>query len=930
MKSFNLIPVLLGLFVAIQPALAVEPASTRGVIDIKDPTRPADALVLVGPDGHQLVPEDGKPGKWVFADGILTASPEWDSVITRDSYQDFRMHAEFNVNVVENAKDPEANGNSGIYIQQRYEIQILNSFGVPEADYKPSYCGSIYRQKKPDRLVCKKPGEWQSYDIAFRAARFDGDRKTENARITVYQNGELIHDDYSITAKTGVGQKEGPEPRPIKLQGHHNPVRFRNVWIQKLSLGGKAEQASAEALPRVLLIGDSICGGYQKTVKQQLAGKVDVAAIPDNAEYTGTGLKKLDKWLGAGKWDAIHFNWGLWDMYGWEYAKEDRSPAMYEKRLEELVQRLEKTGAKLIWATTTPACPEPEVTMLNRFKTELRISPETERQYQDAAKRVMNKHDIRINDLHALMAPELARHATGPDNVHFTGAGYGMLGKQVATSILAALADPPPQANKGGKKPATTPPVRSEALPAKTVTPGPQPEKPNIILIFIDDLGYGDVSPFGNQKLKTPHLDRMAAEGMKFTSFYATPVCSMSRACLMTGSYNRRVSLPGVLFPNSKIGLHPDETTLAEVVRPQGYATTCIGKWHLGHREPFLPTKQGFDSYFGIPYSNDMTLDPVNAVFAKNCVFRDGMNEAKARERTINDTVPLMRGTEVVEYPADQNTLTMRYTEETVKFIRTNQKKPFFIYLPHTMVHLPLAASAAFRGKSAGGLLGDAVEEIDWSVGQIMQTLRELELDSKTLVIFTSDNGAASGSSAPWRGKKGSIFEGGVREPCIMRWPGRIPAGTTCNRIAGNIDMLPTIAKITAATLPKDRVLDGRDITSLMFQADAPPVRDTHLHFNAWDDKLGAIRQGDWKLFLTSPQRKARPKNGASPKAGDTARTEVGEGALFNLAKDPGETTDVSASQPEMVARLRAEAQRLEQEILQHRRPSGNVPENAR
>jgi arylsulfatase A len=458
----------------------------------------------------------------------------------------------------------------------------------------------------------------------------------------------------------------------------------------------------------------------------------------------------------------------------------------------------------------------------------------------------------------------------------------------------------------------------------------PVPDKPNIVLIFIDDLGYGDVSPFGNQKVRTPQLDKMAAEGMKFTSFYATPVCSMSRACLMTGSYNRRVSVPGVLFPNSEIGLHSDEVTLAEIVKPQGYATICIGKWHLGHREPFLPTKQGFDAYFGIPYSNDMALDPVNAVFAKDCVFRDGMNETKARERGINHTVPLMRGTEVVEYPADQDTLTMRYTEEAVKFIRANQAKPFFVYLPHAMVHLPLAASAAFRGKSAGGLLGDAVEEIDWSVGRILQTLQELKLDSKTLVIFTSDNGAASGSSAPWRGKKGSIFEGGVREPCIMRWPGRIPAGTTCNQIAGNIDMLPTFAKITGTTPPQDRVLDGRDITSLMFKAGAPPVRDTQLYFNAWDDKLGAIRQGDWKLFLTSPQRKAQPKKGASPKAKEASSAEVGEGALFDLAKDPYETTDVAAAHADIVARLRTEAQRRDQEIREHRRPAGNVQQDAR
>jgi arylsulfatase A-like enzyme len=443
------------------------------------------------------------------------------------------------------------------------------------------------------------------------------------------------------------------------------------------------------------------------------------------------------------------------------------------------------------------------------------------------------------------------------------------------------------------------------------------PEKPNIVLIFVDDLGYGGISPFGNKKFKTPHLEKMAAEGMKFTNFYATPVCSMSRACLLTGCYSARVSIPGVL-PGSKakIGLNPNEITLAEIVKPRGYATICIGKWHLGHREPFLPTKQVFDSYFGLPYSNDSSIDQVNAVFAKDCVFRLGLDEKKARtEAPPPHSTPLMRGTEVVEHPADQDTLTKRYTEEAVKFIRANPAKPFFLYLPHSMVHTPQAASEAFRGKSAGGLLGDTVEEIDWSVGQIMATLEELKLDEKTLVIFTSDNGGIGGTSKPLRGGKGSLYEGGNREPCIMRWPGRIPAGTTCNQIAGNIDMLPTSAKITGTVPPQDRVLDGRDITSLMFKADAPAVRDTHLYFTLLN-KLGAIRQGDWKLFFLNAEKQQPNEKTA------------GDGTLYDLAKDPYETTDVAAAHADIVARLRAEAQKREKEIEEHRRPAGTlVPE---
>lgn len=239
----------LGLLVTCLPGAAAEPGTTRGIIDIRNPERPADAVQLVGPTGYKLVPDSDKPTKWVFKDGVLTASPVWDSLLTKEPYRDFRLHVEFNVNEVKDAKDPEADGNSGIYIQKRYELQILNSFGVAAADYKPSYCGSLYKLKKPDLLVSKKAGEWQSYDIVFRAARFDGDKKTENARITAYQNQQLIHDDFPIPHKTGAGEAEGPEPQPIKLQGHHNPVRFRNVWIQKLDLDAKAP-----AKPNVVFI----------------------------------------------------------------------------------------------------------------------------------------------------------------------------------------------------------------------------------------------------------------------------------------------------------------------------------------------------------------------------------------------------------------------------------------------------------------------------------------------------------------------------------------------------------------------------------------------------------------------------------------------------------------------------------------------------
>jgi arylsulfatase A len=443
---------------------------------------------------------------------------------------------------------------------------------------------------------------------------------------------------------------------------------------------------------------------------------------------------------------------------------------------------------------------------------------------------------------------------------------------------------------------------------------------PNVVLVFIDDMGYGDIGPFGNTQIRTPHLDRFAAEGRKFHCFYATPVCSMSRAALLTGCYNARVSVPGVLFPRSNLGLHPDETTLAEVFKSQGYTTICIGKWHLGHREPFLPTKQGFDSYFGIPYSNDMTIDAKHAKFAANCVFREGKTAENARASEDRNKVPLMRNDEVVEYPADQSTLTKRYTEEAVRFIREQRAKPFFVYLPHTMTHVPLAASDDFRDKSAAGLFGDAVEELDWSVGQIMQTLKELQLDEQTLVIFTADNGAASGSSGPFRGKKASNYEGGVREPCLMRWPGKIPAGTECNQMAGNIDVLPTLAKLIGAPIAADntlngRTLDGRDISSLLFDAQPGPVRDVHLYYGG--EKVQGIRKGPWKLLLTSPNRTAGKKK-KQPQASSGPE-------LYHLGNDPHETKNVVAEHLDVAADLRAEAERRGEEIAKNARPAGQV-----
>ncbi len=316
-------------------------------------------------------------------------------------------------------------------------------------------------------------------------------------------------------------------------------------------------------------------------------------------------------------------------------------------------------------------------------------------------------------------------------------------------------------------------------------------KKPNVVIIFIDDLGYADIGPFGATKQKTPNLDRMAAEGMKLTSFYAAPVCSVSRAQMMTGCYGARVSVPGVYFPAGPQGLNPKEVTVAERLKDLGYATQCVGKWHLGDQPEFLPTKQGFDRYFGIPYSNDM--------------------QRKSKE-TGERVVPLLRDDKVAELLTDekQSRVVEQYTKEAVGFINANKDKPFFLYMPHTAVHTPIHAGEKFRGKSANGRFGDWVEEVDWSVGQVLDALRELKLAENTLVVFTCDNGpwlvkgADGGSAKPLRGGKGSTWEGGVRVPTIAWWPGKIAPKSTSDAVAGAIDLLPTCVTVAGGKVPAE------------------------------------------------------------------------------------------------------------------------------
>lgn len=397
--------------------------------------------------------------------------------------------------------------------------------------------------------------------------------------------------------------------------------------------------------------------------------------------------------------------------------------------------------------------------------------------------------------------------------------------------------------------------------------PGAQVSKPNIVLIFIDDMGYGDIGPFGSTKNRTPNLDAMAREGMKLTSFYAAPVCSVSRAQVLTGCYGVRVSIPGVLFPGEKNGINKDEHTVAELLKAQGYATQCIGKWHLGDQPEFFPTRHGFDHYLGLPYSNDMLH-----------TAKDG----------TTPVVPLVRDEKVIELLTgeEQSQLTERYTNEAVTFITENQRKPFFLYLPHTAIHTPIHPGARFRGKSANGRVGDWIEEVDWSVGQVREALRRLKLEKNTLVIFTSDNGPwltqgkDSGEAGPLRGGKGSTWEGGVREPTLAVWPGKIAAGSACDAVAGTIDFLPTFVTLAGGTVPTDRKIDGKNIAPLLLGQTKQSPHEARYYYNGY--KLEAVRSGPWKLRLGSPSQ------------------------LYNLDQEIGEKTDVSAAHPDVVARLRA------------------------
>ena len=436
--------------------------------------------------------------------------------------------------------------------------------------------------------------------------------------------------------------------------------------------------------------------------------------------------------------------------------------------------------------------------------------------------------------------------------------------------------------------------------------------KPNFVLILADDMGYGDIGPFGSTLNRTPNLDRMAREGMKLTSFYGCPVCTPSRAQFMTGCYAKRVSLPAVIFPDCPIGLNPKEATLPSLLKQQGYATMCIGKWHLGDQPEFLPPRYGFDHYFGLPYSNDMgggeDWQPKVAGRAPDpklgWVGQPYPPLPLVRDLTVTEVVP----------PPAQDKLTARYTDEALKFIREHREQPFFLYFPHTAVHVPLHPGEKFRGKSANGTYGDWVEEIDWSVGRVLDTLRELKLDERTLVIYTSDNGPwlkqghDGGTAGPLRGGKGTTWEGGVREPTLARWPGKIAAGSVCDAVAANLDLLPTLVKLAGGEVPSDRAIDGADIWPLLAGRQHESPRAAHYYFNG--NRLEAVRSGRWKLAIW-PQQEGKPND--KPITPAERRNHVAR--LYNVVDDIGETTDVAANHPEIVHWLQALVAKLDADL---------------
>lgn len=444
--------------------------------------------------------------------------------------------------------------------------------------------------------------------------------------------------------------------------------------------------------------------------------------------------------------------------------------------------------------------------------------------------------------------------------------------------------------------------------------PKPGVEHPNIIVLLVDNAGYGDLGCYGSTLHRTPHLDRMAAEGLRLTSFYsASGVCTPSRAALMTGCYPRRINMhvsgsgSPVLSPADTKGLNPAEFTVARLLAGCGYTTMCIGKWHLGDQPPFLPTQHGFGHFFGIPYSDDMT---------------------PSKQRPNFPPLPLMQDERVIEAPVDRDYLTKRYTEEAIRFITANRARPFFLYLPHAMPGSTARpfASPAFQGRSKNGPYGDSIEELDWSAGEILAALRRLDLDDRTLVIWTSDNGAVrykppQGSNAPLKGWGYDTSEGAMRVPCVLRWPGRILPRRVCDDLCSMMDVLPTCIALAGGKLPKDRIIDGQDLRPMLLGERFDSRYDEIGFFYYMLGQLQAVRAGPWKVYLPLERKIANLRR----------QEEKSTAQLFDVRHDLGETREVSAEHPEVVARLTSLAERARDDLGdegrggKNQRPAGHL-----
>ena len=444
-------------------------------------------------------------------------------------------------------------------------------------------------------------------------------------------------------------------------------------------------------------------------------------------------------------------------------------------------------------------------------------------------------------------------------------------------------------------------------------------KKPNVVIIFTDDQGYGDIGCFGAKGYKTPHLDRMAKQGRRFTDFYvAQAVCGASRVALLTGCYPNRLGMFGAPGPNAKRGIHPDEILIPELLKAQGYATGMFGKWHLGDHRKSLPIHHGFDEYYGLPYSNDMWP------------HHPGVSHLPLKERLKRwPHLPMVEGDRIIDTevtPEEQTRLTTDYTERALTFIARNKEQPFFLYLAHSMPHVPLFVAAENKGTSGAGLYGDVIKEIDWSVGEVLSALKRHGISESTLVIFTTDNGPwlsygnHAGSAGPLREGKATSWEGGVRVPCIMQWPGKIPAGSVCSTPAMTIDILPTIARLTGGKLPEHKI-DGKDIWPLI--AGTSEARSPHeAYYFYWGKDLQAVRRGKWSLHLPHSYRSLRGKPGNNGIPGAYMQKKTGL-TLYDLETDIGQSTDLSGANSRVVKELTGLAEAHKRYVKEnHREPA--------